>query len=163
VSLPSYGTRVFAEDGRILCHVCGKAFHSLVVHVTQKHGFASTDEYRREFGLARKGLVSAAYRERLRTRAGAMGLARLGAATRRDLPQGHSGPDLSPEGKRTTAAASGRREREKTHCPRGHAYEGANLYLRRLPDGRTWRGCRACHRESERVRRKEAVTVREAS
>jgi hypothetical protein len=29
-----------------------------------------------------------------------------------------------------------------THCPRGHAFAGFNLYVR--PDGR--RACRACHR-----------------
>jgi hypothetical protein len=32
----------------------------------------------------------------------------------------------------------------KTHCPRGHAYEGENLYI----DPRGWRQCRAC-RDSE--------------
>lgn len=42
----------------------------------------------------------------------------------------------------------------KTHCPKGHAYEGDNLYL--YPDGR--RECRTCSQEYKRRyedRRKE--------
>ncbi len=33
-------------------------------------------------------------------------------------------------------------QRNKTHCPYGHEYAGANLYV--FPDGKH-RGCRACH------------------
>jgi hypothetical protein len=32
----------------------------------------------------------------------------------------------------------------KTHCPKGHAYKGGNLYQRL--DG--WRDCRMCQRET---------------
>lgn len=38
------------------------------------------------------------------------------------------------------------RLRQKTHCPQGHPYAGANLYIQ--PDGR--RVCRECGRESSR-------------
>ena len=34
----------------------------------------------------------------------------------------------------------------RTHCPRGHAYAGANLYV--APDGRRY--CRTCRREKQR-------------
>ncbi len=46
------------------------------------------------------------------------------------------------------AAAKGRTagwNAAKTHCPRGHAYAGANLFLR--PDGA--RGCRECRRSAQ--------------
>jgi hypothetical protein len=42
--------------------------------------------------------------------------------------------------------ANGAQERAKTHCPKGHAYAGENLYT--YPDGR--RECRACRREAHR-------------
>lgn len=35
-----------------------------------------------------------------------------------------------------------------THCPKGHPYSGANLYLR--PDGKG-RGCRTCLRDAQRL------------
>lgn len=38
----------------------------------------------------------------------------------------------------------------KTHCPKGHEYEGWNLVIKK--DG--CRRCRACHAESERNRKK---------
>lgn len=41
----------------------------------------------------------------------------------------------------------------KTHCPRGHAYEGANLGLHR---GRTNRYCRTCQRDSAEQQRRAA-------
>jgi hypothetical protein len=45
------------------------------------------------------------------------------------------------------------RNREKTHCPAGHPYAGANLY-RRPGGGRT---CLACQRESRRRRNRGPV------
>jgi hypothetical protein len=49
--------------------------------------------------------------------------------------------------------APGRLNALKTHCPQGHAYEGANLYV--APDGQ--RKCRECKRIANRARRaKEA-------
>jgi hypothetical protein len=40
----------------------------------------------------------------------------------------------------------GQWHRDKTHCPQGHEYSGANLYIK--PEG--WRVCRACQRERRR-------------
>jgi hypothetical protein len=37
----------------------------------------------------------------------------------------------------------------KTHCPRGHEYAGANLYLNK----KNANGCRTCQREAMRIRR----------
>lgn len=39
--------------------------------------------------------------------------------------------------------AQGARQRAKTHCPRGHAYDEANTYI----DKRGCRNCRACRRK----------------
>ena len=44
----------------------------------------------------------------------------------------------------STAEVARRTQLSKTHCPQGHAYEGANLYL--APDG--GRECRQCIRDS---------------
>jgi len=42
----------------------------------------------------------------------------------------------------------------KTHCKRGHPRTPENTYIRRdSPPGTTWRQCRACTREDQRVRR----------
>lgn len=40
----------------------------------------------------------------------------------------------------------------KTHCPAGHPYKGANLYVRTRSNGGN-RICRACKNEGERARR----------
>jgi hypothetical protein len=46
------------------------------------------------------------------------------------------------------ASAKGRHfQTKKTHCPKGHAYEGGNLVVR---EGR--RSCRECHREKSLAR-----------
>lgn len=44
----------------------------------------------------------------------------------------------------------------RTHCPHGHEYAGENLYV----DPRGFRGCRACHRERERVGHKRRKASR---
>ena len=38
----------------------------------------------------------------------------------------------------------------KTHCPRGHAYDGANVLIYTRPSGQTSRYCRACAKERKR-------------
>lgn len=53
---------------------------------------------------------------------------------------------MAPDGSTRMLAE---RERSKTHCPAGHAYDEANTY--RTPDGR--RRCRTCQREYVRVYR----------
>jgi len=51
------------------------------------------------------------------------------------------------------------RHRNVTHCPRGHAYAGENLYV--SPDGR--RACQACKRASRARYRQRAVSSTSAS
>lgn len=46
--------------------------------------------------------------------------------------------------------ANGRRQRAKTHCPKGHAYTPDNLRANK----QGYRGCLTCHRERERSRGK---------
>lgn len=41
-------------------------------------------------------------------------------------------------------AGMGWRREVTTHCPRGHAYDDANTYVR----AEGWRQCRACNREA---------------
>lgn len=50
---------------------------------------------------------------------------------------------------------TGRHEREKTHCPQGHAYDDANTYLRRR--GRDCRSCRLQHKRAAYVRRARSL------
>jgi hypothetical protein len=52
-----------------------------------------------------------------------------------------------------TVAAS---NAEKTHCPRGHAYSGENVYP--IPSG--GRRCRECQREHDRLRRQQNPEAR---
>ena len=47
-----------------------------------------------------------------------------------------------------TGAVNTRRQRSKTHCPFGHAYEGYNLIVRKSGA----RGCRECSRIRDRLR-----------
>lgn len=47
----------------------------------------------------------------------------------------------------------GQHHASKTHCPAGHPYEGANLYVRTLPSGTKNRICRSCKNARERTRR----------
>ena len=46
--------------------------------------------------------------------------------------------------------------RKKTHCKRGHPFEGDNLILQRQPCGRIKRVCRICKRTKDRRRRLRA-------
>lgn len=41
---------------------------------------------------------------------------------------------------------------QKTHCPQGHPYDEENTSYRTDAQGRTARGCRACHRDRQRRR-----------
>ena len=38
----------------------------------------------------------------------------------------------------------------KTHCPQGHEYTDENTYYQKQANGKLWRNCRACDRESSR-------------
>lgn len=48
---------------------------------------------------------------------------------------------------------------ERTHCPKGHPYDGGNL-LAHKTGGYTWRKCKACEREGDRRRRCNRRSVR---
>lgn len=50
------------------------------------------------------------------------------------------------------------RNRKKTHCPQGHPYEGANLYV--YPDGR--RGCVTCRQRAREQNAAKAAASRQA-
>lgn len=47
---------------------------------------------------------------------------------------------------------AGKRFRERTHCPKGHAYDAENTQIK--PNGA--RGCRTCGRESQTKKRRDA-------
>lgn len=53
---------------------------------------------------------------------------------------------------RTDYSNSGLRQREKTHCPAGHAYDEANTAFKKNRHGNIGRSCRVCARD--RMRRK---------
>lgn len=45
---------------------------------------------------------------------------------------------------------TGKYQSDRTHCPKGHAYEGENLTTWTKDSGSVNRKCRACHREANR-------------
>lgn len=65
--LPPYGTVVYDDAGRPICHVCGMAYDKLIEHTKRKHGLDS-EAYRAEFGLMRKvtRLTSPKYADKMR-------------------------------------------------------------------------------------------------
>lgn len=65
-SHPDYGKVVHTPDGRVVCHICGKAFTKLGAHVVQKHEMTSR-EYKEMYGLdVGKGLITDEHRMHLR-------------------------------------------------------------------------------------------------
>lgn len=55
---PDYGTIGYNDEGKPICHICGKAYHKLMSHVHQIHEI-SAYEYKVEFGLeTSKGIMS---------------------------------------------------------------------------------------------------------
>lgn len=64
--IPPAGEIHYDEEGRILCHICGRGFNSLTPHLRDKHGMTK-DEYKEQFGLNRgTSLVSEKTKEKLR-------------------------------------------------------------------------------------------------
>lgn len=62
---PNYGEIIKTPDGRLVCHICGKAFNKLGAYVVQKHKITSYD-YKKIFGLnVSIGLISDNHREHL--------------------------------------------------------------------------------------------------
>lgn len=57
-ALPDKGEVKYSPDGKVICHICGKAFNKVLSHATQYHGIQALD-YKKEFGLnLGKGLIS---------------------------------------------------------------------------------------------------------
>lgn len=54
-------------------------------------------------------------------------------------------------------AASGEKQKSKTHCPQGHSYEDAIITKR------GWRRCRQCFYEKERIRKRRIYKSRAKS
>jgi ROS/MUCR transcriptional regulator protein len=154
--LPAYGQRLLDEDG-IYCHVCGRPFQKLAGHVIPAHGFTSAAEYRAEFGLSHKGLLSDQALARASKHAKEMGLVTLGAPTRVNGP--HAGAIQSPEGRRLANANlvpggglehAWESRRTRTHCKHGHPFDSGNTRI----DPKTGaRICRTCVKEESRRRR----------
>ena len=64
--LPQKGEVVYTSEGKIVCHICGKAFTRLLTHVRQYHGISEKD-YKKEYGLILyKGIISESSREKSR-------------------------------------------------------------------------------------------------
>lgn len=69
-------------------------------------------------------------------------------------PQNNAASNLyygSPtENSRDTITHGRHKNSNKTHCPRGHSYSGANLSISTRSDGRVFRRCRKCHNQSQK-------------
>lgn len=52
IYIPPKGELHYAEDGSILCHVCGRGFKKLTEHIKNKHGLTK-EKYKEKFGLNR--------------------------------------------------------------------------------------------------------------
>lgn len=49
---PPAGELWYDKEGRVICHMCGRAFNKLSAHIVQAHGIGS-EEYKEIFGLNR--------------------------------------------------------------------------------------------------------------
>lgn len=64
--IPENGQVAYDKEGRIICHICGRAFKKVLSHARQRHGIDSI-EYKKMFGLdVTKGLASEETKEKLR-------------------------------------------------------------------------------------------------
>lgn len=52
-SLPKAGTVEHDENGKIICHICGRSYSRLGSHVKESHNM-SIEEYKEKFGLCRR-------------------------------------------------------------------------------------------------------------
>lgn len=50
--IPPVGEIHFDDEGKLICHICGRSYHKLGAHIKQKHDI-STDKYKEKFGLNR--------------------------------------------------------------------------------------------------------------
>lgn len=49
-SIPAAGTIAYDDQGKVICHICGKSFVRLGSHVKENHSMTIT-EYKERFGL----------------------------------------------------------------------------------------------------------------
>lgn len=51
-NLPQNGIVAFDDDGKCICHICGRSFVKLGNHIKESHNM-TIDEYKEKFGLCR--------------------------------------------------------------------------------------------------------------
>jgi hypothetical protein len=124
--LPPAGALVADEDGaRVQCHLCGRFYAGLSLHVRNTHGL-SGDEYRERYGLARgQSLYAPAYQAKMRAAALARDQGAAGAAVLRAVE--HPGRPRGRETRLATrvAASASRRGRLLRRQGGGQRDEGA--------------------------------------
>lgn len=65
-TIPQKGIISYDDEGRLVCHICGRAYDRLASHLRYKHKITQ-QEYKEEFGLNRTvKLTSENHREHLR-------------------------------------------------------------------------------------------------
>ena len=52
-TLPEHGRVEHDENGKVICHICGRAYVRLGSHVKESHDM-SIDEYKEKYGLCRR-------------------------------------------------------------------------------------------------------------
>ena len=55
--IPPKGEIHYNSEGKVICHICGRAFNKLGYHISQCHDM-SIDEYKEEFGLNRRAKIT---------------------------------------------------------------------------------------------------------
>lgn len=65
---------------------------------------------------------------------------------------GHLFLGTDADNMRDKAAKGRHHSQKKTHCPAGHPYAGANLYIEKKPTGGSYRQCRECAISRSRAR-----------
>ena len=51
--IPATGTIAYDEQGKVICHICGKSFVRLGSHIKENHEM-TIDEYKERFGLCKR-------------------------------------------------------------------------------------------------------------
>ena len=51
--IPAAGTIAYDEQGKVICHICGKSFVRLGSHIKESHGLTIA-EYKEQFGLCKR-------------------------------------------------------------------------------------------------------------
>lgn len=109
-----FGVLDDSPDG-LLCHECGERFAHLGLHAFKAHGKTAA-QYRKDHGLTRRGLVTAATREAIAQNARASLAGKATFLDRRDPAKAtavrlETGFELSPAGKETIRQARVERNR----------------------------------------------------